>query len=230
MNKCVTTLTSIVSMMLVSCASSGGPSGGLIGGLAGAALGALGDNYIGSQENLGSTTIQNADGSTTVIDSNGQVSTTPGAGNTNNSVNVGLTGATTSTGVGTGMGTLTGTGFNGNNTNGGNTIITSNNTGSAAWRNHGGLITGALAGATAGLLTDSFRKRDAENKYAEGYAKAKSDAIKEFYWIKRDAQRTVNGGDQPPMQYRYYEVEVPAHTTADGVLIDRHRRVIEVVE
>jgi hypothetical protein len=226
MSKSFLILTSILSVVLVSCTSSGGPSGGLIGGLTGGLLGALGDNYIGSQENNGSTTIQNADGSTTVIDSNGQVTSTPST-NTNTNVNVGLTGTGTGTGTGTNTGTFTGTGTN--SVNGGNTIITSNNTGSAAWREHGGLITGALAGATAGIITDSFRKREVENKYAEGYAKAKSDSIKELYWLKREAQKTANG-DDPPLQYRYYEVEVPTHTTSDGVIIDRHKRVIEVVE
>jgi hypothetical protein len=93
-----------------------------------------------------------------------------------------------------------------------------------------GMITGALAGAASGVITDQFRKGEIERKYQEGYAKAKSDAIKELYWLKRDAQKSQKGGDDPPVQYRYYEVEVPAHTTSDGVLIDKHKRVIEVVE
>jgi hypothetical protein len=93
-----------------------------------------------------------------------------------------------------------------------------------------GAITGAAAGAIAGLITDQVRKGEIQKKYDEGYAKAKSDAIKEFYWLKRDAQKAKGNGDDPPVQYRYYEVEVPAHTTSDGVFIDKHKRVIEVVE
>ncbi|MDB6140479.1 MAG: hypothetical protein JWO94_3551 [Verrucomicrobiaceae bacterium] len=93
-----------------------------------------------------------------------------------------------------------------------------------------GAIVGAAAGAASGLITDQFRQGEIQKRYDEGYAKAKSDAIKEFYWIKRDAQKAKGNGDDAPVQYRYYEVEVPAHTTSDGVFIDRHKRVIEVVE
>lgn len=93
-----------------------------------------------------------------------------------------------------------------------------------------GAIVGAASGAIAGLVTDQVRKGEIQKKYDEGYAKAKSDAIKEFYWLKRDAQKGKAGSEENPVQYRYYEVEVPAHTTSDGVFIDRHKRVIEVVE
>jgi hypothetical protein len=231
MKRSATALLGILSLFFASCSSTGGPSGGLIGGLTGGLLGLAGDRYIGSQSNTGSTTIQNSNGSTTMIDANGRVSTTPAANTTNNSVNVNGSGTTTGTTSGTTTGTTTGTGtVAGTSSTSGGTIISSSNTGSQAWRDNAGLITGALAGATAGIITDSFRKKDAERRYDEGYAKAKSDSIKELYWLKRDAQKTMKGGDDPPVQYRYYEVEVPAHTTSDGVLIDRHRRVIEVVE
>lgn len=93
-----------------------------------------------------------------------------------------------------------------------------------------GAIVGAAAGAVSGVVTDQFRQGEIQKKYDEGYAKAKSDAIKEFYWLKRDAQKSKNGSEDGPVQYRYYEVEVPAHTTSDGVFIDKHKRVIEVVE
>lgn len=232
MNRSTPALLAVLSYCLVSCSSSGGPSGGMIGLLSGGLLGHLGDKYISSADNNNSTTIQNANGTTTTIDSHGQV-TTSGSGNTsNNTVNVGTTGTTTgTTGTTTGTtGTTTGTTGTTTGNTSGNTIITSGSTGSQAWKDHQGLITGAAAGLAAGVITDSFRKKEAEKKYDEGYAKAKSDAIKEFYWLKRDAQKTIKGGDDPPLQYRYYEVEVPAHTTSDGVLIDRHRRVIEVVE
>ena len=96
--------------------------------------------------------------------------------------------------------------------------------------NNKGAIVGAAAGAISGVVTDQVREGEIQKKYDEGYAKAKSDAIKEFYWLKRDAQKARGNGDDPPVQYRYYEVEVPAHTTSDGVFIDKHKRVIEVVE
>lgn len=221
MKTCATALLGLLGIFLVSCTSSGGPSGALIGGITGGALGALGDKYIGSQENNGSTTVLNPNGTTSTIGSNGQVTTTQGnSSSTNSTVNISGGSGTGTTGTTTAAGT----------TNSGNTFISSSNTGSSAWREHSGLITGAVAGMAAGAITDNFRKRDAEKKYDEGYAKAKSDSIKEFYWLKRDAQKTAKGGEDPPVQYRYYEVEVPAHVTSDGVLIDRHRRTIEVVE
>jgi hypothetical protein len=224
MKRSVHSLLILPLLALASCSSDGGPSGGLIGLLSGGTLGALGDHYIGNQSNQGTTTIMNANGTTTTIGPNGQVSNTQAASTTNNIVNTGTgTTGTTTTGTtaATTAGTVAGTG---------NTIITSNNTGSDVWQNHSGLIVGAASGLAAGAITDSFRQKEIAKKYDEGYAKAKSDAIKEFYWLKRDAQKTMKGGDDPPVQYRYYEVEVPAHTTSDGVLIEKHKRIIEVVE
>lgn len=233
MKRSIPAFGSLLALCLfASCSSTGGPSGGLIGGLTGGLLGYAGDKYIGSQQNNGSTTIRNPDGSTTVIDSNGNVTNTGGTATTNNTVNVSGTGTgtTTSGTTTTGTGTVSGTGTGTTNSGFGGSIITSNNTGSSAWRDHAGLITGAVAGAAAGFVTDSFREKEAAKRYADGYAKAKSDAIKEYYWLKRDLQKTKNGGDDPPLQYRYYEVEVPAHVRSDGVVVDKHRRVIEVVE
>lgn len=233
MKSSVSTLLAIPLLGLASCASSGGPSGGLIGALTGGTLGALGDHYITNNEG-NSTTIQNPNGTTTTIGANGQVTTSGTASNnTSTTVNngtTGTTGTTTTTDPVTGLVTTTGgtTGTTGTGT----TLITSsnNNSGSTIWQDHRGLITGAVAGLAAGAVTDAFRQKEIEKKYDEGYAKAKSDSIKEFYWLKRDAQKTMKGGDDPPIQYRYYEVEVPAHTTSDGVFIDKHKRVIEVVE
>lgn len=90
-----------------------------------------------------------------------------------------------------------------------------------------GLIAGAAAGYAAGSLTDMFARNEAEQKYLDGYNKGRSDAIKELYWVKRDAERP--SADQT-VQRRYYEVPVPEHITTDGVLVAPHKRVIEVVE
>jgi hypothetical protein len=224
MKRSVHSLLVLPLLALASCSSDGGPSGGLIGLLTGGTLGALSDNYINNQNQGATTTIMNANGTTTTINPNGSVSNTQAASTTNNVVNTGTsTTGTTTTGTTT-------TGTTGTTTGTGNTIITSNNNGSDVWQNHSGLIVGAASGLAAGAITDAFRQKEANEKYDEGYAKAKSDAIKEFYWLKRDAQKTMKGGDDPPVQYRYYEVEVPAHTTSDGVLIEKHKRIIEVVE
>ncbi len=90
-----------------------------------------------------------------------------------------------------------------------------------------GLITGAVAGYAAGAISDSFAKNEVRQKYLDGYNKGRSDAIKELYWVKRDAERP---GDDAAIQRRYYEVPVPEHVTTDGVLVEPKKVVIEVVE
>ncbi|TDU71434.1 hypothetical protein EI77_02558 [Prosthecobacter fusiformis] len=90
-----------------------------------------------------------------------------------------------------------------------------------------GLITGAVAGYAAGAISDGFAKNEVRQKYLDGYNKGRSDAIKELYWVKRDAERP-SGEDS--IQRRYYEVPVPEHVTTDGVLVEPRKVVIEVVE
>ncbi|MEQ1751226.1 MAG: hypothetical protein ABL974_17495 [Prosthecobacter sp.] len=90
-----------------------------------------------------------------------------------------------------------------------------------------GLITGAVAGYAAGAISDGMAKSEVKEKYLEGYNKGRSDAIKELYWVKRDAERP---SAESTVQRRYYEVPVPEHITTDGVLVEPHKTVIEVVE
>lgn len=90
-----------------------------------------------------------------------------------------------------------------------------------------GLITGVVAGGLAGAISDGMAKNEVRQKYLDGYNKGRSDAIKELYWVKRDAERP-NG--ESGMQRRYYEVPVPEHVTTDGVLVEPRKVVIEVVE
>lgn len=90
-----------------------------------------------------------------------------------------------------------------------------------------GLITGAVAGYAAGAISDSFAKNEVRQKYLDGYNKGRSDAIKELYWVKRDAERP---SEESSIQRRYYEVPVPEHVTTDGVLVEPRKVVIEVVE
>ncbi|MBB5039628.1 hypothetical protein [Prosthecobacter dejongeii] len=90
-----------------------------------------------------------------------------------------------------------------------------------------GLITGAVAGYAAGAISDSFAKNEVRQKYLDGYNKGRSDAIKELYWVKRDAERPT---EDSSIQRRYYEVPVPEHVTTDGVLVEPRKVVIEVVE
>lgn len=90
-----------------------------------------------------------------------------------------------------------------------------------------GLITGAAAGYAAGAITDAMAKQEVRQKYLDGYNKGRSDAIKELYWVKRDAERPHSDGN---VQRRYYEVPVPEHITTDGVLVEPRKVMIEVVE
>ena len=90
-----------------------------------------------------------------------------------------------------------------------------------------GLISGAVAGYAAGAISDSFAKNEVRQKYLDGYNKGRSDAIKELYWVKRDAERAT---EDTSVQRRYYEVPVPEHVTTDGVLVEPRKVVIEVVE
>jgi len=90
-----------------------------------------------------------------------------------------------------------------------------------------GLITGAVAGYAAGAISDSFAKKEIRERYLDGYNKGRSDAIKELYWVKRDAERP---SEDSSIQRRYYEVPVPEHVTTDGVLVEPKKVVIEVVE
>lgn len=111
---------------------------------------------------------------------------------------------------------------------GGTTTTTSGGSGgNSAFDDNKGLITGAVAGYAAGSLTEMFAKDEARQKYLDGYNKGRSDAIKELYWVKRDAERP---SAEQTVQRRYYEVPVPEHITTDGVLVAPHKRVIEVVE
>jgi uncharacterized membrane protein YeaQ/YmgE (transglycosylase-associated protein family) len=91
-----------------------------------------------------------------------------------------------------------------------------------------GLITGAVAGYAAGAISDGISKNEIRQKYLDGYNKGRSDAIKELYWVKRDAERPTGGSES--LQRRYYEVPIPEHVTTDGVLVEPRKAVIEVVE
>jgi uncharacterized membrane protein YeaQ/YmgE (transglycosylase-associated protein family) len=128
--------------------------------------------------------------------------------------------------------------LSGNNNNGNNNSSNSNSGGGSGGRNNkgnygsflddnSGLITGAVAGYAAGAISDSFAKKEIRERYLDGYNKGRSDAIKELYWVKRDAERP---SEDSSIQRRYYEVPVPEHVTTDGVLVEPKKVVIEVVE
>ena len=119
-----------------------------------------------------------------------------------------------------------GSGSSGSGSSGSGSSSSSGNNGGFL-ENNSGLITGAVAGYAAGAISDGMAKTEVKEKYIEGYNKGRSDAIKELYWVKRDAERPSG---ESAVQRRYYEVPVPEHITTDGVLVEPHKTVIEVFE
>lgn len=102
-----------------------------------------------------------------------------------------------------------------------------NNDDNGFLEDNAGLITGVVAGGAVGMIGDGMAQREVRQKYLDGYNKGRSDAIKDLYWLKRDAERPGGAAD---LQRRYYEVPVPEHVTTDGVLVEPRKVVIEVVE
>lgn len=111
--------------------------------------------------------------------------------------------------------------------NNGSSGSSSSSSNGGVLEDNAGLITGGVAGYAAGAISDSMSKNEIREKYLDGYNKGRSDAIKELYWVKRDAQRPASDSN---VQHRYYEVPVPEHITTDGVLVEPKKVVIEVVE
>ena len=91
---------------------------------------------------------------------------------------------------------------------------------------------GAAAGAAAGFATGKVLDRQEvaaeQRSFRTGYDKGRSDAVKQTYWIKRELQEP--GLAEASIRRRYYEVPISPHRTRDGVEIEGHTRVIEVVE
>ncbi|MCB1235597.1 MAG: hypothetical protein KDM91_11045 [Verrucomicrobiae bacterium] len=90
-----------------------------------------------------------------------------------------------------------------------------------------GLALGAVAGYGAGKLAENRKAKKQLELYNDGYKKGQSDSVKTLYWAQRNAERAE---EPPPLEYRYYEVPVAKHITSDGVVVDAHRKIIEVVE
>ncbi len=136
-------------------------------------------------------------------------------------------------GVGGLLGSILGDNLLSNNNNNTNNAAAAGGAAAAGNGNNGfltdnqGLVTGAVAGYAAGAITDAMAKKEVRERYLDGYNKGRSDAIKDLYWVKRDAERP---NADTAVQRRYYEVPVPEHVTTDGVLVEPRKVVIEVVE
>lgn len=152
--------------------------------------------------------------------------------NSDGSMNKGLLGAASGGLIGALIGdNLLNNDNNNNSSSGGSSGSGGSSSGSngdsSFLEDNSGLITGAVAGYAAGAISDGMAKNEIRQKYLDGYNKGRSDAIKELYWVKRDAERP---SEDSSIQRRYYEVPVPEHVTTDGVLVEPRNVVIEVVE
>lgn len=92
----------------------------------------------------------------------------------------------------------------------------------------GGTVLGAVAGYAGGVALEKAAKKSEAAHYATGYDKGRSDSTKLLYWAQRDAHARKAG--ESNLEKRFYEIPVPAHITGDGVLVEPHNRVVEVVE
>lgn len=149
--------------------------------------------------------------------------------NSDGSMNKGLLGAASGGLIGALIGdNLLNNDNNNNSSSSGSGGSSSGSNGDSSFlEDNSGLITGAVAGYAAGAISDGMAKNEIRQKYLDGYNKGRSDAIKELYWVKRDAERP---SEDSSIQRRYYEVPVPEHVTTDGVLVEPRNVVIEVVE
>lgn len=92
----------------------------------------------------------------------------------------------------------------------------------------GGTAIGAVAGYAANEVFKASSEKSRKQQYVSGYDKGRSDATKMLYWAQRDTHRRALG--ESTLEKRFYEIPVAAHMTRDGVLIEPHSRVVEVVE
>ena len=66
-----------------------------------------------------------------------------------------------------------------------------------------------------------------KGSYRRGFEEGKASEVKRAYWEEKRAEQET---PEIPPEHRYYEIPVPAHTTADGVIIESHSRHVEIVE
>ncbi len=91
-----------------------------------------------------------------------------------------------------------------------------------------GAVLGAAAGAVAGTAFNYWTQSNERQAYAQGYQKGQSDEVKRLYW----ASKRLHEGDELSGTFNrgYYEIPVPEHVTNDGVIVEAHTQVVEVIE
>ncbi len=91
-----------------------------------------------------------------------------------------------------------------------------------------GAVLGAAGGAVAGTVFKYWTQTNERQAYAQGYQKGQSDEVKRLYW----ASKRLHEGDELSVTFNrgYYEIPVPEHVTNDGVIVEAHTQVVEVIE
>lgn len=83
---------------------------------------------------------------------------------------------------------------------------------------------------SAGLVCHSncsYLEGFTQKAYTRGYQRAQSENLaREFQWR---TQAALNSDPEVPLQKRYYTFQLPAHEV-DGVKIEPHSRIVEIVE
>ena len=90
-----------------------------------------------------------------------------------------------------------------------------------------GSVLGAAAGAVAGTAFNHWKDAGEKEAYSTGYESGRSDEVKRLYWISK---RLHEGDDSGGLGRGFYEIPVPEHVTKDGVIIEQHTQVVEVIE
>jgi hypothetical protein len=95
-----------------------------------------------------------------------------------------------------------------------------------------GALLGAAAGVAAGVVVNHWQESAEKDAYLDGYDRGRNDEVKRLYWASKRLHNAELYGRGPSdgLERSYYEVPVPAHVAGDGVIIEGHRQVIEIVE
>ncbi len=88
---------------------------------------------------------------------------------------------------------------------------------------------GAVAGAGVGDYWQQRSENREEDSYIDGFLRGQAHALKEAYWAEKDEPSAPTEG-APMLERRYYEVPIPEHVREDGVIIEAHSQIIDVVE
>jgi len=87
------------------------------------------------------------------------------------------------------------------------------------------------AGAAGGVLVSEglhyASQKQAQQAYAKGYDKGRSDAVKQQYWILVNQQKEK--ADRNVENVRYYEIPVPEQTI-DGVILNPTTKLLRIEE